>query len=368
LDTRPHIEHTDKETWILNSITGFLMRNALSSILASLLVVCVFAWANRSTLVESTSAMAWAITGIVLGCVRVTHYILYSRKQWLLTTLQWIKSYRLLTFFSGSLYGVMTVIFFNQVSTALQVFTMFIVVGMPAAAVGTHAVDKITFRLFMVTITIPAAIILYLTGDSVYQMVSFLIFVFTFIMDKSANRTTHTILENIEMTYTMSYRATHDSLVGLFNREELEHQFEMKAPRSSRSIAMMFIDLDDFKPLNDTLGHQAGDIALKNVADIIKLAIRPDDIAARLGGDEFVVILFLDDLNEAEAIAQTILTRIRNLEFDARYEGLSCSIGIGYYHSTQVGFSRLMRVADMACYESKESGKNKVTILHYTPQ
>jgi diguanylate cyclase (GGDEF)-like protein len=258
-------------------------------------------------------------------------------------------------------------IFFAEAATALQVLNMFIVVGMPAAAVGTHAVDKVTFRLFMITITIPAAIILYLTGDSVFQMVSFLIFVFTFIMDKSANRTTHAILENIEMTYAMRYRATHDSLVGLFNREELEHQFELKAPRSKRAIAMMFIDLDDFKPLNDTLGHQAGDEALKNVANIIKLAVRPDDIAARLGGDEFIVILFLDDAREAESIAKTILTGIRKLEFDSRYEGLSCSIGIGFYKTTQVGFSRLMRVADMACYESKESGKNKITTLSYTP-
>jgi len=330
-----------------------------------MLVVVVFAWANWSFILKSVACQLWLFYGLALGVARITQYLLYERKHHLFSNTQWLNSYRLLTLGSGLVYGFMTILFFKDAPTPLQVLNMFVVVGMPSAAVGTHAVDRITFRSFMITIVVPAAIVLALTGDPTYRVVSLLIIVFSLVMDRSAGQAARSLMENIELTYEMSYRATHDSLVGLYNREELEHQFEMRAIRSKRAIAMMFVDLDNFKPLNDTLGHQAGDAALVKVAEVIKHAIRSDDIAARLGGDEFVIVMFLDQESEAETIANAILNGVCAIEFESAYEGLSASIGISYSVTNKVGFSRLMRLADMACYESKETGKNKVTLIHH---
>ena len=354
-----------KHDWIEDRVLRFLMRNALASILSSLMVIVVYAWANWHLILNSVWCQVWLVTGIVLSITRVTHALLYDRKHSLLPNVKWLNSYRLLTLCSGLIYGSMTILFFEKASTSLQVLNMFVAVGMPSAAVGTHAADRVTYRSFMLTIVVPAAIVLYLTNDPTYRVVSFLMIVFAIVMDRSAGQAARSLMENIELTYEMSYRATHDSLVGLYNREELEHQFEVRSVRSNRAIAMLFVDLDNFKPLNDTLGHQAGDLALTKVADIIKNGIRTDDIAARLGGDEFVVVLFLDQVSEAQSIAQHILDNIAGIPFEGGYDGLSASIGISYHVNSKVGFSRLMRLADMACYQSKEMGKNRVTLIHY---
>ncbi len=354
-----------KEQWVQENVLRFLMQNALSSIIPSLIVVLIFSWVNWSQLKVSVGADIWLASALLLGGVRLFHYYRYVQPDNGLTIRHWLVSYRILALFSGLVYGFMTVLFFKNASTPLQVLNMFIVVGMPAAAVGTHAVDRYTFRLFMLAIITPSAVVLYLTGDPTYRVVAFLIAIFTFVMDRSARQSATSIRDNFNMTFEMSYRATHDPLVGLFNREELEHQFELRAPRSKKAIAMMFVDLDNFKPLNDTLGHQAGDDALIKVADIIKHAIRSDDIAARLGGDEFCVILFIHDETDVMAIANRICEDVANLKFPEQYGGLSTSIGVSYNTQTQVSFSRLMRVADMACYESKEAGRNQVTLLQY---
>jgi diguanylate cyclase (GGDEF)-like protein len=168
---------------------------------------------------------------------------------------------------------------------------------------------------------------------------------------------------NFELTYSMKYRATHDPLVGLFNRSELEYQFEQRKIHSSHGLAMMFVDLDNFKPLNDTFGHEAGDDALIAVAQILKTRIRNDDIAARLGGDEFVVLLYLDDANFAQRIADDIRTGVESIvNKDKRFVGLSCSIGLAFKADDNIGFSAMLRQADIACYESKSSGKNNVSL------
>ncbi len=101
------------------------------------------------------------------------------------------------------------------------------------------------------------------------------------------------------------------------------------------------------------------------VADIIRKSIRSDDIAARLGGDEFVILLYLEDIAVARNIALRILRGVEEIVFeaDSTFTGLSTSIGIAYHPDNNVLFSQLMRVADVACYQSKERGKNQITLL-----
>lgn len=354
-----------KDQWMLQQTMRFLMRNALQSSIANVLIIIVYAWSNSDIILENPYALTWVVLGAILGIVRITSYVLYQKKRSLQSTQRWLNTYRLFILFSGLIYGSILYIFFDTVSTVMQVLTMFIVVGMPAAAVGTHAVDRATFRLFLYSTVLPSGLYLFVFANTEYNMVAVLMVIFLVVLDRSGGTTSRSLQENIELTYYMSYRATHDPLVGLFNREELENQFERRAPISKRGIALMFIDLDNFKPLNDTLGHHAGDQALIDVADIIKTSVRSDDIAARLGGDEFVVILLLDELKEASAIARSILAKVSQMTFDESYVGLSSSIGICFNESTNVSFSRLLRTADMACYKSKEAGKNQLTVLPY---
>lgn len=159
------------------------------------------------------------------------------------------------------------------------------------------------------------------------------------------------------------YLAHHDSLTGLLNRFSLEERLSQAlnaASRNKHHIAVMFIDMDRFKVVNDTLGHQAGDVLLIEVSKRLKGAVRESDIVARVGGDEFVVVLtsMTDDfraVRSATAILQS-LTQAYNIS--NRQVFSSPSIGISIFPADGVETETLMKNADIAMYHAKAQGRN----------
>jgi len=161
----------------------------------------------------------------------------------------------------------------------------------------------------------------------------------------------------------IEYLAYHDALTALPNRglfNKLLSQTISQAQRSTKQLAVAFIDLDRFKQINDTLGHEAGDELLKEVATRLKACLRDSDIVARLGGDEFVVILTeLTDEKYAATVAQKIVTAIAmpfvllGQEFR-----VTASIGISTYPLDGADEQTLTKNADIAMYQAKEDGKN----------
>ena len=166
----------------------------------------------------------------------------------------------------------------------------------------------------------------------------------------------------------ISELAFFDQLTGLANRTLLMDRLKQAitaGQRNGRFGAVLLIDLDNFKTLNDTLGHDIGDILLKQVAYRLTLAVREGDTVARLGGDEFVVILEHLSQNELEAAEQTkivgnkihaTLNLVYELQTHARYS--TPSIGITLFHGNQHTIDELMKQADIAMYEAKKDGRN----------
>lgn len=269
-----------------------------------------------------------------------------------------------MSFAAGTLNGLAMWLFFDYIPPEYKLLIFFSIVGLIAAASGTHGVDLPTFWLFLYPSCLLAVAKLIFCGERAYLALSLMFILYILVMVRVGRQNHTTLQQNFRLTHTMHYRATHDPLVGLLNRAEFENQFKIRLAGTSHSVAMLFLDLDNFKPLNDTLGHQAGDNALKQVADILLNAFRKDDVIARLGGDEFVVLLLLDDVTQAEKIALKVLGDIKAISFPGRhdYTGLTASIGIAFSHDKDILFSRLMQVADTACYQSKEKGKNQITI------
>jgi diguanylate cyclase (GGDEF)-like protein/PAS domain S-box-containing protein len=163
----------------------------------------------------------------------------------------------------------------------------------------------------------------------------------------------------------MRYQFTHDYLTGLANRNLLEQTLEfsiLNSKRSKRGIAILFIDLDSFKMVNDRFGHLVGDDVLKDVAHLINQSTRESDLAARLGGDEFIVIL--DNLTNVEnaievakKIAVPVATRIDSSIF------VTFSIGISFYQGDgDVDVKTIIGQADSAMYQAKYSGKNAIRV------
>ncbi|MGM0615915.1 MAG: putative bifunctional diguanylate cyclase/phosphodiesterase [Pseudomonadota bacterium] len=163
----------------------------------------------------------------------------------------------------------------------------------------------------------------------------------------------------------LAFHATHDPLTGLGNRalfeDHLRHDSEL-AKRHAQQIAVLFIDLDEFKPINDTLGHSVGDKVLISVAQRLQAQIRPSDTLCRFGGDEF--LLLLPDLvttDQTEEIAHRLLASVSMpYHIDGHELHLSASIGIAVSHLELTEPCTLIQQADMAMYKAKRQGRNAV--------
>ncbi|WP_280553120.1 EAL domain-containing protein [Halomonas sp. 25-S5] len=173
----------------------------------------------------------------------------------------------------------------------------------------------------------------------------------------------HDISEHKAYEARLAYHASHDALTGLANRALLEdrlvHDFEL-ARRQGHLLAVLFVDLDEFKPINDSLGHAIGDQLLLGVAKRLSATMRPGDTLARLGGDEFVVLL--PDLHHAEQalqVAERLLPIIARPYRVGEHElSLSCSIGIAISSADVAQPIELIQQADMAMYRAKQQGRN----------
>lgn len=360
-----HSYHTlEYKQWITEKTLESLYDNAPSSVMGSFAVFVVLVWFLR-TRISSLSLLYWSVSGILIFVLRFAVWLGYTKKKELLTPKFWLNSYRLLTLSSGILYGMSMWLFFDDIPAEYKQLICLSVAGLTAAASGTHAVDLPTFLMFMFSSCILAITKLIFYGGTTYIALSTMFILYVLVMGKAGQNNNRALLSNFKLTYSMHYRATHDLLVDLLNRTEFENLFVLNTPLTHHGVAILFLDLDNFKPLNDTLGHQAGDRALKQVADIMVKALRADDPVARIGGDEFVTFLFLDDVKEAKKIADNILEGIQKMSFPGKhnYTGLSASIGIAFHHNNNVKYSQLLHAADSACYQSKERGKNQITVV-----
>jgi diguanylate cyclase (GGDEF)-like protein len=169
--------------------------------------------------------------------------------------------------------------------------------------------------------------------------------------------------EKTEAEARIEYLASHDGLTSLPNREtfnELLHHAIEAARRYQRRFAVLFIDLDRFKVINDSLGHEAGDILLVEIASRLRQSLRSSDIVARLGGDEFVVILEATGNNhEVAQIARELLSVLSQpLQLSGHECHTTASIGIAMYPDDGTDVHTLTKNADMAMYLAKEDGKN----------
>jgi diguanylate cyclase (GGDEF)-like protein/PAS domain S-box-containing protein len=171
------------------------------------------------------------------------------------------------------------------------------------------------------------------------------------------------IVERRQAEARVHHMAYHDSLTGLPNRALLSDRLDramLAAQRSERNLAVMFIDLDRFKTINDSLGHMTGDQLLKEVASRLCRAVRASDTVARLGGDEFVVLVpGIRAVDEATHVAEKIIEALsESFPLEGRSLHITPSIGICVYPDDGADVETLMRHADAAMYHAKASGRN----------
>ncbi|AOU98126.1 hypothetical protein BI364_09295 [Acidihalobacter yilgarnensis] len=177
------------------------------------------------------------------------------------------------------------------------------------------------------------------------------------------------ITEAHEMSRELEQLARHDSLTGLINRREFEHRLARvieSTEESNIQHALCFLDLDQFKLINDTCGHLAGDELLQQIAALLKEHVRKRDTIARLGGDEFGLLMEHCDIEEAGRVANTLLKVIAEYRF--MWEGkpytVGISIGVALITEDTGDMTVALKAADAACYAAKEAGRNRIHIYH----
>jgi diguanylate cyclase (GGDEF)-like protein len=162
----------------------------------------------------------------------------------------------------------------------------------------------------------------------------------------------------------LSWNANHDELTGLPNRRLFEQTLDDVVARPEIPSAVIFIDLDQFKAINDGGGHAAGDRLLQHVSEVLPGHIRPNDLIARLGGDEFGLVMPDCTKEEAKTVADSLREALKDLEFTwqgQRY-AISGSIGLVHFRKGDFTAQEALRAADVACYIAKEKGRDRVHV------
>ena len=173
------------------------------------------------------------------------------------------------------------------------------------------------------------------------------------------------ITEAHQLSKELSYQATHDALTGLVNRREFEARIEYALEgtwRNGKEHAICYLDLDQFKVINDTCGHVAGDELLRQIANVLRTKVRSSDTIARLGGDEFGLLMENCPLLQSQRVAEAFRAAIEDFQFvwdDKRFR-VGVSIGLVPINGDSAGVTEVLQQADTACYAAKDLGRNRV--------
>jgi diguanylate cyclase (GGDEF)-like protein len=177
------------------------------------------------------------------------------------------------------------------------------------------------------------------------------------------DRLGRTVTELRDIQRHLEHQAFHDPLTGLANRLLFTDRIRHALSRRGGNVALLYIDLDDFKAVNDTLGHEAGDELLEETARRLRASLRTADTPARLGGDEFAVLLVDIAEEHARIVANRILESLREpFTVTGRALPVHASLGVALADSGSVSVEELMRNADTAMYVSKHGGKRGYSV------
>ncbi len=280
---------------------------------------------------------------------------------------------------AGLAWGCAGAFLFPAGSLQHQVFVAFALAGIAASTLSVLSALRLGFLLFAMPAMLPLLYRLVLQGDYTSFALALLILLFLLGLTVAARQTHDAIenvlklqLENLELTRELQYEATHDSLMGLVNQREFKRRFERmsaSAKANGTPYALVFLDLDYFKQVNDTAGHMAGDKLLREIGRLMKTKVRSRDTLARIGGDEFALLLERCSKDQAVRIAEMLHRTVNTfrLNYEGKDYGVGVSIGITYTSDGSDSPSSMLKAADKACYASKEGGRNRIEVMHPDP-
>ncbi|MES1987414.1 MAG: GGDEF domain-containing protein [Pseudomonadota bacterium] len=374
------------KTQIQQSLLEQLFAANRRTLVSSSLIAIMLAYVERNSLPMHTVVM-WLSVILSVNFIRfvVTNYHTNHAVHDVKLTQRRLVEFRIGVMASGFVWGMTSVLVYPYSDLQHQLFIIFILTGLVSGAIVSYSADLVSAVSYTLLILVPLLLRLFLDrGEmSLTMAISGVLFlVFMLLSIRNINRN---FLENIKLRHDAVEReneikqmAFYDQLTGVPNRrlllDRLDHALAV-SNRSGRRGALLFLDLDRFKMLNDTLGHDMGDLLLKKVAERLLLCVRESDTVARLGGDEFVVML--EDLSESideatkqvQKVADLIIKTLNAPHLLNTIEHKSTvSIGIAMFGEHGNSRDELLKNADTAMYQAKRAGSNNVRHFDFTMQ
>lgn len=320
---------------------------------------------------------AMALTGLVVTAARYGLMTAYQRARIenLADLRRWEHAYGVGNYLFATLLGLLNVRLSVYNEPLAQLLGVAMVFSFCAGIVARISVRRLICAISVLLATVPLVLALAWqawahSGDEFHAellaIASALIAMITALSLQTMVHLHRSAVRHHVSRHDLGRMAKHDALTGLANRLRLREDFRGRSQRSFREgsqLALLFIDLDGFKGVNDNFGHPAGDVVLQQVASRLGAMVRENDVVARLGGDEFVVVqsqVAAD--SEAEMLGRRIIKRLSEpYAYEDHELRISASVGIAMLPTCGVELETLLAAADAALYRSKLAGKNTVT-------
>lgn len=348
-----------------------LFRQSFAAIFGSYLAAVMLCWLCWDRF-DHTVMLVWLSVLAMTSLLRVQMFMQWFRcPNSERTPDRWERRYWVTLMLSAGVWGIGALAVMPTDDRVSQVLVMLFTVGMSVSAVSCYSAYRYMTLGSMALVLFPCTLWLLFQPSSMQVGVGVVVLVFS-TFAASATRKLADALEKafrltrqMERAHTISTRAAQtDELTGLMNRRAFfEHAQVLYAQcrHNQQPLCALMMDMDHFKAINDTYGHQAGDQVLRQIGGVISASFRQADVYGRLGGEEFAVLLPNTSLETARDIAERLIKAISGLAAEP-VQGLTASLGVATTRSLDQDLHSLMNTADQALYRAKAMGRNQVAI------
>ncbi len=348
-----------------------LFRQSFAAIFGSYLAAVMLCWLCWERF-DRNVMLVWLVVLSVSSLLRVKMFMDWFRcPNSERTPDRWERRYWITLMLSAGVWGIGALAVMPPDDRLSQALVMLFTVGMSVSAVSCYSAYRYMTLVSIGLVLLPCTVWLLFQPSSMQVGVAIAVLVFaTFVA--SATRKLSDALEKafrltrqMERAHSISTRAAQtDELTGLMNRRaffEHAHLLYAQCRHNQQPLCALMMDMDHFKHINDTYGHQAGDQVLRQIGGVISSSFRKSDVYGRLGGEEFAVLLPNTSLEAAQAIAEQLVESISGLAVEP-VKGLSASLGVASTHAQDEDLHGLMNTADKALYRAKALGRNQVAV------
>ncbi len=381
---KPKVKQVQDTTRDNQDIPSNLLRIIYSSITVTLVAIfinsAIISYIQWDVIAHSTIIIWFSITNS-LSLIRIVIYRKFKK----IDTKKIIPDYwhsitLAISIASGATWGAVSIWLYPETNIAHQVFPAFVLAGMCAGAVTTLSAKMSSSIAFICLATLPLITRFAFETGSIANAMTIMAISFTIMLITTSKNLNRTIKQSllIRQQRTLAevaihYHANYDMLTDLPNRRLLSERLKQEIKRSIRHKyfgAVLFLDIDHFKTINDSLGHAVGDELLKRIAQRIKKRVRDEDIIARLGGDEFIILISeagdnIDDATNNVVTFSDEILQLFSTPFIINEHEIHTTVSIGttVFPLAETTPDNLLQKADVALYEAKNSGRNTARLF-----